>query len=173
MNINARMCLMRRSRLPLVIVFVVVLTACSAEMSLRQRSEAEQAVNARLNSWVRAINNAEMDTLYLMHHRVSELTVIMGDGREAHGWDEEEDLYRSFFDGVERVNLVMQREEVEILNTELAITTFRHSMDIMLPDEERRPPVAGHGTIIWVKDSRDDQWKIHLSHMSYRPPSEN
>jgi len=164
---------MRRSRLPLVLVFVVLLASCSTEMSLRERSEAEQAVNARLNSWVRAINNAEMDTLLLMHHRVSELTVIMGDGTEANGWEEEEALYRSFFEGVERVNLVMQRADVEILSPELAITTFRHSMDTMPEDEERLPPVAGHGTILWVKDRMDNQWKIHLSHMSYRPPSES
>ncbi len=164
---------MRPSRLPLVLVFVVVLASCQSEISLRQLSEAERAVNERLNSWVRAINNAEIDTLVLMHHRVSELTVIMGDGSEAHGWDEEEALYRSFFEGVERVNLVMQREDVEIVSTDLAITTFRHSIDIMLPDEERRAPVAGHGTIIWVKDQQDDQWKIHLSHISYRPLSPN
>lgn len=162
---------MRRIRLPLVLVFVVVLASCSTEMSLRERTEAEQEVASRLDTWVRAINNTEMDTLLLMHHRVPQLTVIMGDGREAHGWDEEEALWREFYEGVDRVNLVMQREEIEIVNTRLAVTTLRHSIDIMLENGERLPPTAGHATIIWVKDKLDDEWKVHLSHISYRPRS--
>jgi hypothetical protein len=90
---------MRRSRLPLVLVLVMVMAACWAEMSLRQRTEAEQAVTSRLNTWVRAINNGELDTLLLLHHRVSEVTVILGDGTEAHGWDEEEAIHLAPLDG--------------------------------------------------------------------------
>jgi ketosteroid isomerase-like protein len=149
----------------------MVMAACWAEMSLRQRTEAEQAVTSRLNTWVRAINNGELDTLLLLHHRVSEVTVILGDGTEAHGWDEEEAMYREFFGGVDRVNLAMQRPETEILSPDVAITTLRHSTDILREGEERTP-TAGHVTIVWVKD-RMGEWKIHLSHMSYRPPSEN
>jgi len=161
---------MRCSRLPLVLGCVVVM-GCSTEMSLRQVTEAEQAVNSRLDTWVRALNNGELDTLLLMHHRVSELTVIWGTGQEAHGWEEEETFYREFFASIDRMNLAMQRPETQILTPRFAITTLRHSTDVIRADGERDAPMAGHVTLVWVKDPTDDQWKIHLSHMSFRPPT--
>lgn len=164
---------MRRSRLPLVLALVVVMAACSTEMSLRQLTEAEQAINNRLNTWVRALNNSELDTLLLMHHRVPEVTVILADGSEAVGWEAEENLWRDFFAGFERINVNMLGPEIEILSPEFAITTFRHTTDIMRDETTRDPPAAGHVTIVWVMDRMDNEWKIHLTHMSYKPPSEN
>ncbi len=163
---------MRCSRLPLVLACVLVM-GCSTEMSLRQVTEAEQAVNSRLDTWVRALNNGELDTLLLMHHRVAELTVIWGTGLEAHGWEEEEAAYREFFAGIDRMNLAMQRPETQILSPQFAITTLRHSTDIIRQGGERDAPMAGHVTLVWVKDRTDGEWKIHLSHMSYRPPTIN
>jgi len=172
----------------LVLALVVVMAACSTEMSLRQLTEAEQAINNRLNTWVRALNNSELDTLLLMHHQVPELMVILGDGTEAMGWSVAvegevpattgrgpavQDMYRQLFSNIDRMNVAMQGPRTEILSLDFAITTLRHSTDVIYADGERAPPVAGHVTIFWVRDRMDDEWKIHLTHWSYKPPSVN
>lgn len=162
---------MRLKRFPLVLAFVGVLAACSSEMSLRQQTEAEQAIAARLETYVRALNNSQLDTLLLMHNRVAQSTVILGGGTEANGWEEVEELYRSFFAGIDRMNMAMQRPQTEIFSTDLAITTLRHSTDVINEDGTRGAPVAGHMTILWKMDPRDGVWKIHLSHMSFKPPT--
>ena len=162
---------MRLTRLPLMLALVGVLASCTGEMSLRQRTEAEQALSARLETWVRALNNSQLDTLLLMHHRVAQSTVILGNGTEANGWEEVDDLYRAFFGGIDRMNLAMQRPQTEIISTDLAITTLRHSTDVIREDGTRAAPVAGHVTLVWKMDPRDGVWKIHLSHMSYKPPT--
>jgi ketosteroid isomerase-like protein len=159
-------------RLPLLLVFTcITLVACSVDMSVRARTEAEQELQTRVDDWVRAMNNMDLAFLATMHHRVPELKVIWPDGRVAHGWDEEQALYQQATEGVDRINFGVQNVEIEVLTRDIALVTFRHSTDIIREDGERGMPTAGSVTIVWVKDA--GEWKIHLEHHSVRPPSAN
>ena len=159
---------MRRSHLLLVFI-CVALVACSVDMSVRARTAAVQELNTRIDAWVRATNNMDLDFLATMHHRVPELKIIWPDGRVAHGWDEEQALHQEATEGVDRINYGVQNVEIEVLTRDVALVTFRHSTDIILEDGERGMPTAGSVTMVWVKDG--GEWKIHLEHHSVRPPS--
>ena len=161
---------MRRSHLLLACI-CVTLVACSVDMSVRARTEAEQELQTRVDDWVRAMNNMDLDSLLTMHHAVPELKVIWPDGRVAHGWDEEQALHQQAMEGVDRINFGVQNIEIEVLTRDIALVTFRHSTDIIREDGERGMPTAGSVTIVWVKDA--GEWKIHLEHHSVRPPSAN
>ena len=161
---------MRRSHLLLACI-CVTLVACSVDMSMRARTEAEQELQTRVDDWVRAMNNMDLAFLATMHHRVPELKVIWPDGRVAHGWDEEQALHQEAAEGVDRINFGVQNVEIEVLTRDIALVTFRHSTDIIREDGERAMPTAGSVTIVWVKD--DGEWKIHLEHHSVRPPTAN
>ncbi len=148
----------------------IALLGCTAELSLRARAEAEQAIQTRFDSWVRATNNMDLDSLLELHNPVPELTVIWADGRVAHGWEEERQLHEESMRGVDRVNFGVQNVEIQILSRAIAVVTFRHSTDVILADGERGTPTAGFVTMVWVKDRADDEWKIQLEHHSVRPP---
>lgn len=161
---------MRRSHL-LLMLAGVALIACSSELSLRARAEAEQAVQARVDTWVRAMNNMDLDSLLVLHSQTPELTVIWADGRVAHGWEEEKQLHEQALQGVDRVNFGVQNIEIQVLSREIALVTFRHSTDVILADGERGTPTAGFVTMVWTKDRADGEWKILLEHHSVRPSS--
>ena len=159
-------------RLQLLLVFIcVALVACSVDMSVRARTAAVQELNTRIDDWIRATNNMDLDSLAVMHHDVPELKVIWPDGTVTHGWDEEQAKYREATEGVDRINFGVQNREIEVLKRDVALVTLRHSTDIILEDDERASPNAGSVTLVWVK--HDGEWKIHLEHHSVRPPSAN
>ena len=160
---------MRRSHL-LLSLTCITLIGCTPEMSLRARAEAEQQIQAHMDTWVRGMNNRDWDTLLLMHHAVPELKVIWQDGRIARGWEEEQALHQESLEGVDRINFGVQNVEIEVLTREIALVTFRHSTDVIMDDGERGTPTAGSVTMVWVKDDAGD-WKIHLEHHSVRPPA--
>ena len=161
---------MRRSYLFLVFI-CVALVACSVDMSVRARTAATQELNTRIDDWIRATNNMDLDSLAAMHHDVPELKVIWPDGSVAHGWEEEQAMHREAIEGVDRINFGVQNREIEILKRDVALVTLRHSTDIILEDGERGMPTEGSITMVWVKV--DDEWKVHLEHHSVRPPAAN
>jgi len=161
---------MRRSHLPLMLAGVA-LVACTSQLSLRGRAEAEQEVQARVDMWVRATNNMDLDSLLVLHSQTPELTVIWPDGRVAHGWEEEKELHEQAMQGVDRINFGVQNMEIQILSRDIALVTCRHSTDVILADGERGTPTAGFVTMVWTRDRVDGEWKILLEHHSVRPPS--
>ena len=52
----------------------------------------------------------------------------------------------------------------------MALTTFRHSLDIT-DSLAGRQLYAGFGTLVWVKDPDDNRWKIHSRQISRNPPA--
>lgn len=158
---------MRRSY-PLLLLACMILIACSSEMSLRARMVAEQQVRARFDTWVRAMNNMDVDSLLAMHQNVPELTVIWPDGRVAHGWEEERALRQEALEGVDRINFGVKNVEIQILSRSIALVTFRSSTDVMLDDGERGIPSAGYVSMVWVRDRADNRWKIRMEHHSVR-----
>jgi len=161
---------MRRSHMLLTFI-CVTLVACSVDMSVRARTAATQELNTRIDDWIRATNNMDLDSLAVMHHDVPELKVVWPDGSVTHGWDEEQAMYRESIQGVARINFGVQNREIEVLRRDVALVTLRHSTDVILEDGERGSPTAGSVTMVWVKD--DGDWKIHVEHHSVRPPSAN
>ncbi len=159
-------------RLHLLPIFIsVTLAACSVDMSVRARTAAVQELNTRIDAWVRATNNMDLDSLAAMHHNVPELKVIWPDGSVAHGWDEEQAMHQESTEGVDRINFGIQNREIEVLKRDVALVTLRHSTDIILEGGERASPNAGSVTMVWVKDH--GEWKIHLEHHSVRPQTIN
>ncbi|MEJ2239655.1 MAG: nuclear transport factor 2 family protein [Gemmatimonadales bacterium] len=161
---------MRRSHLLLTLASVVVV-GCSTELSVRARAEVEQAVQAQMDIWVRAMNNMDLDSLLALHNPVPELTVIWADGTVAHGWDEEKELHEQAFQGVDRVNFGVQNVEIQVLSRDIALVIFRHSTDVILADGERGTPTAGFVSMVWTEDPADGEWKILMEHHSVRPPA--
>ena len=163
---------MRHSKLTLVLACAVLL-ACTDSLSLRELRVEEQAVEAQLSTWVRSINNREHDSVAAMYHQVPELTVVWPDGHISRGWEEEQLAQTELFNSIERINFVKQSPQIEILSPKVALTTFRHSWDVVHLGGRPDTPRAGSVTVVWVKDTMDNMWKIHTEHISLVPLSEN
>lgn len=140
---------------------------------MRERLVAEQQVEERLTTWFRLQNNARLDSLIYLYHQVPELTVVRPDGRRTQGWDEELQAIRDFYGTIRYMNFVLQERETEVWSRDVAITTFRHSTDIVQADGRRRPVAVGTGTIVWVRDPQDKLWKIHTQQIAVNTSSAN
>jgi ketosteroid isomerase-like protein len=162
---------MRRYNWILVLAIAAVL-ACTPELSQRQILLERDQVEARLETWSRAMNNARTDTLAMLYHKVPELVVTWMDGKQTKGWDETKEAWEEFYRTTDYMNFVVQPPVIQILAPDVAVTTFRHSTDIVRR-AKRLPVAAGYATIVWVKDDRDDLWKIHISQIGVDRPSEN
>ncbi len=138
---------------------------------MRQRIVAEQQLEGRLTAWVRHMNNAKLDSLSGMYHRVPELTVVRADGRRSVGWEQEAQVIREFYRRVRYMNFVLQDPRIDVLDRGHAVTTFRHSTDVVDSFGVRAPVAVGQGTIFWVKDPQDHLWKIHTQQLSVNAPS--
>jgi hypothetical protein len=157
----------------MLVLTCAVLLACTQEVTRREILVEQQVVEDRLNSWVRLMNNAKLDSLMLFYDQVPELQVLWSDGQRTGGWEETEQGIRDFFGGLQWMNFVVSEIEVEVLSQRAATTTFRHSTDIIRRDGQRLPVSSGQGTQVWLKDQDDDLWKIHTSHVSVSQPSMN
>lgn len=162
---------MQHKRWLLVSVLVGAL-ACAPQMSTRERMLEQQAVDARLTTWVRVMNNASQDSLFAMYHQVPELQVMWPDGKRTTGWDETQQAWTDFYANTDYMNFVAQSPDVQILSPDVAVTSFHHSMDIVR-QRQRLPVSAGYGVVVWVKDASDGLWKIHLSQISVVSASGN
>ncbi len=161
---------MRRSSVVLALACAILL-ACSQEITKRQRLVAEQQLEGRLTAWVRHMNNAKLDSLSRMYHRVPELTVVRADGRRSAGWEQEAQVIREFYRRVRYMNFVLQDPRIDVLDMGHAVTIFRHSTDVVDSLGLRAPVAAGQGTILWVRDRRDNLWKIYTQQLSVNAPS--
>lgn len=163
---------MKRSKLVLVLACVAVV-ACTQEMSQREMLLAEQAVDSRANAWVRAWNNADQDSIAAFYHQVPALKVMWPDGSRTDGWEATEQGIQDFFGGINYMNFGVTDLELEVLSPDAAVTTFRHSTDIVQRNGQRQPVQNGWGMILWMLDGQDNLWKIHTSYIGVRSPSRN
>ena len=151
------------------LLWVCLLVACSSgETSVRQQFLAQSTASVQFDTWVRAINNQNQDSLAIVYHPVPELRVLNIDGTVSRGWDEVLAYWVEFFAGVETVNFVTDGLEIEVVNEDVVLMTFRHSLDTERLEGERGSTVSGLGTIVWRRDAVDDLWKIHMQHLSAR-----
>jgi len=163
---------MQRSRLLLVLACVAVV-ACTRDMTRRDVLLQQQRVEERVNSWVRTMNNARVDSLLLFYHDVPELRVLWANGKKSSGFEETEQALRDFFAGIQYMNMALSELEVQVLDRSVAEATFRHSTDIVGADNQRRPVSVGQGVLVLFRDASDDLWKIHTQILSVNQPSTN
>ncbi|MGD8726993.1 MAG: nuclear transport factor 2 family protein [Gemmatimonadales bacterium] len=163
---------MKRSKLVLVLA-CVTLVACAQEMTQREMLVVRQAVESRANAWVRTWNNADRDSLALFYHQAPELRVMWPDGGRTDGWEATEARLAEFYGGINYMNFGVTQLEVQVLSPESAITTFRHSTDIVQRNGQRQPLRNGQGMVLWILDPQDNHWKIGTSLIAVAQPSQN
>ena len=156
---------MRRSILSTAIVSVALLGCESPDLTWQQRAVEEQFVQGRVNAWTKALNNKEFEDLAGMYENSPDLTVMWLKGAKAVGFEEYEAMIADFYGRARFMNFAAQSPHVDVLSAAVAIVTFRHSVDVQWFDT-RRDVWAGYGTLVFVKDSEDDLWKIHTQHIS-------
>ena len=86
-------------------------------------------------------------------------------GQIARGFEEQLRIVHDFFNAVRYMNIAVQQPATEVLAARVAITTFGHSTDLIYQDS-RRVVWPGRGTLVWVRESDDDEWKIWVQHLS-------
>ena len=163
---------MKRSNVVLVLL-CAAMVACAQEMTQREETMVRQIVRDRAIAWVKAMNNAQLDSIATFYLQTPDLTVLWPDGRRTEGWDSTEASIREFYGGINYMNFVITELQLQILSPDAVMSAFRHSTDIVQRNGLRLPVQAGQGTILWVKDPQDNQWKIELSHIATISPSGN
>ena len=158
--------------------FVLLLAAtttfgCATEMTTREKMVEQQAVEDRLNQWTQLQNNAKVDSLMTFYDHAPELLVVWPDGKRAEGPDQVQQMIQDFYNSIQYMNLVLAQPVTQVLDAHTAVTTFRHSTDVVQAGGNRLPLTAGNGVLVWVKDPQDRTWKIHdeLRAVNYTPPS--
>lgn len=162
---------MRRSRI-LVVLACVAVVACSQEMTSREGRLEQQAVEARVNGWVRAMTNAKLDSLILLYDNSATVHVVWPDGRMAQGYEDVEQSVRDFYGSIQYMNFAMSQLEVQMLGRSAAQAVFRHSTDVV-DRNNQRAVFPGRGVLVLVKDRSDKLWKIHTQLLSVNRQSEN
>jgi len=147
------------------IVSVALLGCEPPDLTRHQRAVEEQFVRGRVNAWTTALNNKEPEDLAGMYENSPDLTVMWLEGAKAVGFDEYEAMIADFFRRSVFMNFAAQSPYVDVLSSTVAVVTFRHSVDVQWVDT-RRDVWAGYGTLVFVKDSEDNLWKIHTQHIS-------
>jgi ketosteroid isomerase-like protein len=163
---------MKRSNVVLVLL-CAAMVACAQEMTQREEALVRQVVRDRATAWVKAMNNAQLDSIATFYLQTPDLMVLWPDGRRTEGWDSTRAAIRQFYGGINYMNFVVSEPVVQVLSPEAALSAFRHSTDIVQRNGQRLPVQAGQGTILWLKDPRDNLWKIDLSHVAVSSPSGN
>jgi ketosteroid isomerase-like protein len=156
----------------LAIGMVGVLVACQpAAMTRQERSVQEQAVQGRLNDWAKAFSNREANALATFYDSTETTMMAWPDGERTTGWEAEAAKERQFFQMARQVNFVLQNPVVEVLSPTLAITMFRHAMDLIIGDvNSERVYFTGLGTLVWTRPNDKGTWVITVGQVSETAP---
>ena len=130
------------------------------------RAQIVQSVAGQLYRWVRAVNNRSLDTLNALYLRSPDLPMVWLDGQRTRGWNEATAKWKRYFDGLSQLNYVMENPVIDVLDPNVAVVTFRTTVDAVGRERERH---YGRGTQVWMKDPADDRWKIRAEHQSFAP----
>lgn len=147
------------------------LLGCAPTEKLSQSEMAveQQILTGLVTDWERAVNSRNADSMTMFNHKVPAFVGIWSDGRRAQGWEAESTTTVEFLKRTPALNLDVQDPTTQVLTRSVALTTFRHSLDIT-DSLAGRQLYAGFGTLVWVKDPTDDRWKIHARQVSRNPP---
>jgi ketosteroid isomerase-like protein len=161
---------MRRSTFSVALASVVLFGAgCEPPgLTLQQRSVAEQAVRNLIIDFTTAMNNEALEELEKLYVNSDDLSVLWIEGNTARGFEEFHEMTQDFYGRTRFLNFSVQSPQVDVLTENVAVVTFRHSVDVIWFDT-RRDLFAGHGTLVLTKDPVDERWRIHRQHVSVNP----
>ena len=132
---------------------------CEQELTMRERVVEEQAVEERFQNLVRLMNNARVDSVLAFYDQSPALRVMWSDGTRAEGIEQVEQSLRDFYGKINYMNFVPQSPTIQVLNKDVALTSFRHSTDVVLAGGDRLPVSSGQGMIVWGKGD-DGPWRV-------------
>ncbi len=156
---------MLRASLLVALTCIVAIGCASSDMPPRERAVQEQVVGDRIQSWSRIFNNRDRDSLETFYEDNMQVTLATPAGDRYQGWDQVSQSLQNFYQSITRVNLVLQDVAVDVITRDVAVTTFRHSTDIILVSTDR-DLYSGQGTLVWVRDAASDTWRIRVQIMS-------
>jgi hypothetical protein len=147
------------------LALVAVLACQPAEMTRQQRIQFQEAVTARFDGWVTAMNSGNRDEILTYYHEHDQLVVFWPDGTVANGFDGQRLELHNFLNATRYMNFVTSQKRTELLGPRTALSTFGHSTDVIRQDSNREV-MPGKGTLLWIRDTVDDVWKIHFQQLS-------
>jgi ketosteroid isomerase-like protein len=162
---------MQRSKLLLVLTCVAVV-ACSQGLTSREALIEGRTVEERITTWVRAMNNAKVDSVVLMYDASADVHAVWADGHIAEGFEAVEQRWGDFYAQTNYMNVAMSQLRVEVLAPGVAQAVFRHSTDIV-DGGGQRAVFPGRALVVLLKDPADNLWKIHTQLFSVNRQSEN
>jgi hypothetical protein len=109
----------------------------------------------------------------VFYHHGPDLQVVWPTGTSSEGWEAMEAAIADFYGGINYMNFGLTQLEVQLLSPSAALTTFRHSTDIVQRNGQRLPVQNGRGMILWMLDEQDNLWKIRTSLIAANQPSRN
>jgi hypothetical protein len=149
----------------------LLLSACQGQTMTRQDVAAQQqAVQARVTAWAKAFSNRQQDSLAAFYEQSDTFTMAWPDGDRTHSWTEEQAKQKKFFTEARQFNFVLQDPQTEILAPTVAVTTFRHAMDVIFGEvNPERRYFPGQGTLVWTRAKESEPWTIHIGQLSRSP----
>ena len=116
----------------------------------------------RTDEWVSAVNSIDIDTLLAQFDPSSQIRM---------SWPGiPEDLGSSrggvadFFGGVQTISVEVSNLAVQPLTDRIASATFRFGITKQNRDGAQES-FAGDGSLVWIRDSRTDEWQIRSQHL--------
>ncbi len=160
---------MRWYRMPSVLA-VLTLFACapSEEISPAEQAVEERVIGDLVLAWERGVNSLKWDSVTMFYHKSPDMVAIWSDGRRTQGWEAESTATQEFLSRTTALNFDVQDPSTQVLSRRVALTTFRHSTD-RTDSLAGRELYSGYGTLVWIKDPTDNQWKIHARQVSRNP----
>ncbi|GIW52709.1 MAG: hypothetical protein KatS3mg081_2064 [Gemmatimonadales bacterium] len=161
---------MRWYRVPSVLA-VLTLFACapSDEVSPAEQAVEEQVIRDLILAWERGVNSLKWDSVTMFYHKSPDMVAIWSDGRRTEGWEAESTATAEFLARTTALNFDVQEPSTQVLSRRVALTTFRHAIDLT-DSLTGRQLFSGYGTLVWIKDPTDNRWKIHARQISRNPP---
>ena len=156
---------MPKGRVLSALALALVLACQPPEMTRQQRIQFQDAVTTRFDGWVTAMNSGDRDEILGYYHEHDQLVVFWPDGTVANGFDGQRLQLHNFLNATRYMNFVTSQTRTELLGARTALSTFGHSTDVIGQDSNREV-TPGKGTIIWIRDTADDVWKIHFQQLS-------
>ena len=85
-------------------------------------------------------------------------------GRLTRGWDAHVEMTQQFLGSLSFINLNLQNPTFDVRSEDLAVVSFRYSVDLQRVDTTR-DPYSGLGIQVWAR-GEDDVWRIQHHLMS-------
>ena len=116
-----------------VVVSTAALVGCqpSNQLTPQQENVQRQILGDRMNAWVQAVNNNQVNDAMTMYMADESLTLVFTDGRRGFG-AEGATVLRDFLADLNFINLVPQNPNFDLIDAGTAVVTFRFSVDAVV-----------------------------------------